>query len=179
MHRTKWAAVAVAVIALGAAGCSTGDAGTGTSASPPSPRPKGTGPLTKEVVRTDLDTAAADAGAPATVPEYAGVNEDAEAGSLRSCGVGFKGVGTETATVDVARYDAVVRELRERDWQPAQEPEKRKDKSGAIYSAHELLKQRGWTMVAEYMDQGVGVITLLAYDDACMKKIDANADPVG
>ncbi|MFB7313389.1 hypothetical protein [Streptomyces sp. NPDC056192] len=130
-------------------------------------------------MRTDLDTSAADAGAPASVPEYAGMNEDAEAGSLRSCGIGFKGVGTESTTVDVARYDAVVRELRERDWQSAQEPEKRKDKSGAIYGAHELLKQRGWTMVAEYMDQGDGVITLLAYDDACTKKIHANAGPVG
>lgn len=179
MHRTKWAAVAAAVIVLGAAGCGTGDAGTGASALPPSPRPKGTGLLTKEVVRADLDTSAADAGAPASVPEFAGMNEDAEAGSLRSCGIGFKGFGTETTTVDVARYDAVVRELRERDWQPAQEPEKRKGKSGAIYDAHDLLKQRGWTMVAEYMDLGDGVITLMAYDDACMKKIHANAGPVG
>ncbi|WP_406363387.1 hypothetical protein [Streptomyces sp. NBC_01579] len=170
--------MAAAVIVLGAAGCGTGDAGTGASTLPPSPRPKSTGLLTKEVVRADLDTSAADAGAPASVPEFAGMNEDAEAGSLRSCGIGFKGFGTETTTVDVARYDAVVRELRERDWQPAQEPEpeRRKDKSGAIYVAHDLLKQRGWTMVAEYMDQ---VITLMAYDDACMKKIHANAGPVG
>lgn len=114
VHRTKWAAVAAAVIVLGAAGCGTGNASTGASALPPSPRPKGTGLLTKEVVRADLDTSAADAGAPASVPEFAGMNEDAEAGSLRSCGIGFKGFGTETTTVDVARYDAVVRELRER-----------------------------------------------------------------
>ena len=93
MRRMMWAAVAVAVMALGAAGCGTSDADTGVSAAPvtasPQPRPASTGPLTKEVVRADLDTSAADAGLPANVPEYAGMYEDAEAGTLQVCGIGF------------------------------------------------------------------------------------------
>ncbi|MFF7679066.1 hypothetical protein [Actinacidiphila glaucinigra] len=88
MRSTKWAAVAVAVIALGATGCGASDTSTEAAAAPvlapPQPRPKGTGPLTKEVVRTDLDTSAADAGIPANAPDFGGMNEDAEAGSPRS-----------------------------------------------------------------------------------------------
>lgn len=168
MHGTKWAVVA-ALAALAATGCS------GASASPP-PRPEGTGPLTKKVVRTDFDTSAADAGVPASVPDYAGLNEGAEAGSLRSCSIGFKAFGTDTAKTDSARFDAMVRELRERDWQPARKPERLKDKAGAVYVVQEVLKQRGWTTVAEYRD---GVITLLGFDDVCTKKRHAGAGPPG
>ncbi len=120
MRSTKWAAVVMAVIAFGVAGCGAGDVGTDAAAAPASPRPEGTGPLTKEVVRTDLDTSAADAGVPANAPDFGGMNEDAEAGSPRSCGLGFKGFATKATEVDVARWESVVAELRERDWQDAQ-----------------------------------------------------------
>ncbi|MEU1542054.1 hypothetical protein ABZ461_28880 [Actinacidiphila glaucinigra] len=173
MRSTKWAAVAVAVIALGAAGCGASGAGTEAAAAPASPRPKGTGPLTKEVVRTDLDASAVDAGIPANAPDFGGMNEDAEAGSPRSCGLGFKGFGTKATKVDVARWESVVGELRERDWKQAREPDKRRGSDGVVYDARVVLKQRGWTMVAEYLSSRVGVITLLAYEDACMKKINA------
>ncbi|MFF3257007.1 hypothetical protein ACFYWP_39905 [Actinacidiphila glaucinigra] len=183
MRSTKWATVAVAVIALGAAGCGASDSGTEGAAAPvlapPQPRPQGTGPLTKDVVRTDLDTSAADAGVPANAPEFGGMNEDAEAGSPRSCALGFKGFGTKAAKVDVARWESVVGELRERDWQQAREPDKRRGPDGVVYDARVVLKQRGWTMVAEYLSSQVGVITLLAYDDACMKKINADAGQAG
>lgn len=173
MRRTKWAAAAAAVIALAAAGCGTSDAGTGTAAAPAplSPRPGGTGPLTKQSVRTDIDTSAADADIPANAPEFATMNEDAPAGSPRSCSLGFKGFGTKTTAVDVAHYEAVVRELHERDWQQAREPDNRRDPTGVIYEARVVLKQRGWTMVAEYRTVAErGVITLAAFDDACMEK---------
>ncbi|MFG2987214.1 hypothetical protein ACGFYQ_39270 [Streptomyces sp. NPDC048258] len=181
MRRTKWAAVAIAVIALGAAGCGTGDAGTEGEVAPMSPRPSGTGPLTREVARTDLDTAAAAAGIPANVPEYAGMNEDAPAGSPRSCGVAFKGFGTETTPVDVARFDAVVRELRKRDWEQSGKRTDRKDvKDGVINQAQVTLKQRGWTTLAEYRTAlDGGVITLLSSEDECMKKFGADASAVG
>ncbi|MBT2443889.1 hypothetical protein J7E93_28095 [Streptomyces sp. ISL-36] len=183
MRRTKWAAMAVAVIVLGAAGCGTSDAGTGVAAAPvpTSPRPQGTGPLTKEVVRTDLDTSAAAAGVPANASEYARVPEDASAGSPRSCVVGFKGFGTEATPVDVARYEAVVGELRKRDWQQPRDRKERKGvDDGVIYEAQVVLKQRGWTMVAEYRTAPEdGVITLMAFEDVCMKKNGADAGPVG
>lgn len=51
---------------------------------------------------------------------------------------------------------------------------KRKDRSGGIYDIRVILKQRGWTMAAEYKADPYGVVTLLAYDDACMKKIGAS-----
>ncbi|MFD9421964.1 MULTISPECIES: hypothetical protein [unclassified Streptomyces] len=182
MRRTKWATVAVAVIALGAAGCGTSDAGTEVDATPKSPRPKGTGVLTKEVVRTDLDTSAADAGVPANAPEYGRMSDDTPAGSAsQSCSVAFKGFGTKTAPVDIARYEAVVGELRERDWQQPQERYERKDADdGVVNLARVVLNQRGWSVVAEYRTfQEDGVITLSAFDDACVKKNDADAGPVG
>ncbi|MFE9631373.1 hypothetical protein [Streptomyces sp. NPDC006463] len=182
MRRTTWVTVAVAVIALGAAGCGTSGAGAGVAAAPApaSPRPEGTAPLTKEVVRTDLDTSAAGAGVPANAPEYARVPEDASPGSPQSCSVAFKGFGTKTAQVDVARFKAVVSELRERDWQQLREPKERKGADGVIHEAQVFLTQRGWNMVAEYRNfQEGGAITLTAIDDACMKKNGADAGPVG
>ncbi|MEU6341159.1 hypothetical protein ABZ883_09440 [Streptomyces sp. NPDC046977] len=175
MRRTKWAAAAAAVIALGAAGC---DTGTGAAAAPLSPRPTGTGPLTRQVVRADLDTAAADAEVPASEPEYSGLNEDAPAGTPRSCGLGYKAVGRQTA-IATERYDALVRELRERDWRQRQEPVRHKDRTGGIYDIRVILQQRGWTMVAEYSGSMKGIVTLLAYDDACMKQIGASVRPIG
>ncbi|MDX2644338.1 hypothetical protein PV341_12305 [Streptomyces sp. PA03-1a] len=184
VRRMMWAAVAVAVMALGAAGCGTSDADTGVSAAPvtasPQPRPASTGPLTKEVVRADLDTSAADAGLPANVPEYAGMYEDAEAGTLQVCGIGFKGLGTKSTPLDVPRWEAVVRELRERGWRQARKPEKRKYITGVTYEAIVVLKQRGWTIVVGYLNlHNDGAITLTADEDACIKKLPRDASPVG
>lgn len=119
VNRMKRAVVAIAVIALGTGGCGESGTGTGTTAAPvqASPRPAGTGPLTKEVVRIDLDTSVAAVGVPANAPEYARPFEDAPAGSPPSCAVAFRGIGDETAPLDFDRFKAVVGELRERDWQ--------------------------------------------------------------
>ncbi|MFG2867561.1 hypothetical protein [Streptomyces sp. NPDC048338] len=186
MSRTKKAAVVIAVIALGATGCGTNatSTGAGATAAPPSaartvsPRPAGTGPLTKDVVRSDLDTSAAGAGLPANAPEFAGMNEDAPAGSPRACGVGYKGYSTKIAPVDTARFDRMVGELRGRDWQQSGERTERKGKDGAVFEARVILKQRGWTVVTQYRAlRQEGDITLMAYDDACMKK-NGGADPL-
>lgn len=181
VFRTKWVAVATVVIALGAAGCGASDAGTGAAAAPASPRPKGSGPITREVVRTDLDTSAADADVPPNDPAYARMSEKKAAeGSPGSCGVGFKGFGTEATPVDVSRYEAVVSELRRRDWQQRGERTESKGDDGVILEARVLLEQRGWTLVTEYrtaLDDGV--ITLMAFEDRCMKENAADAGPVG
>ncbi|MFD5511961.1 hypothetical protein ACFWIB_29925 [Streptomyces sp. NPDC127051] len=127
-------------------------------------------------MRTDLDASAAAAGVPANAPEDAGA---ASAGGPSSCAVGFKGFGSKSAPVDVARLDAVVRGLRAREWQQPQERTECKGKDGAIGEARVLLKQRGWNMVAEYRAFGEGgVITLTAFDDACMKESGPGATPV-
>ncbi|MFD3546730.1 hypothetical protein ACFWUW_14160 [Streptomyces sp. NPDC058655] len=185
MRRTKWAALAGAVIALAAAGCGTGggEAGTEEAAAsvPVSPRPAGAGPLTREVVRTDLDTSAAAAGVPATEPGAAGVPERAPAGSALSCVVAFKGFGSEAAPVDAARFGALTGELRKRGWQQTQKQTERKGVSdGAVHEARAVLTQRGWSMVAEYRTaRESGVITLFAFDDACRERNGADAGPVG
>ncbi|MER6115603.1 hypothetical protein [Streptomyces sp. NPDC001743] len=69
--------------------------------------------------------------------------------------------------------------LRERDWQPAKRPEEHNSEYAATYDGFDILKQRGWTMVATYLDLKGGVITLTAFDDACMKKIPANEGLLG
>lgn len=182
MRRTKWAAVAVAVIALGAAGCGTSDAGTEGAVTPIStpPRPKGTGPLTKDVVRSDVTASAAEAGIPANAPDWGSGYEDAPADSPRSCAVSFKGFGTEATPVDVPRHKAAVNELRERDWQETRTETERNDRGDrAIHTRRTVLKQRGWTLVATYQtfDKN-GEISLTAFEDACMKAKGAAPDPV-
>ncbi|MFF3212503.1 hypothetical protein ACFYYB_17765 [Streptomyces sp. NPDC002886] len=164
MSRTKWAAVMTAVIALGAAGCGSG---TGAGSSPVSPRPEGTGLLTREVVRADLDTSAAAAGAPANDPEWLSRSEES---SAWRCAVVFKGYGTEAEPVDVARFKATVRELDRRDWEDAGESEERKDED-EVYVSRVLLDQRGWRIVAEYWGKPAGgIISLVAFDNACEEK---------
>lgn len=168
MSRTKWAAVVTAVIALGATGC--GGTGSGAASVAVSPRPQGTGPLTREVVRTDLDTSAAAAGAPATDPEWAETNENAQPGSLSSCVVAFRGYETDAAPLDHERFEATVRELGRRGWKKVGEPEQRKDKKGEVYTSRVLLDQRGWRVVAEYRDgPSGGTISLPAFEDACVE----------
>ncbi|MET7600478.1 hypothetical protein ACWERY_29865 [Streptomyces sp. NPDC004082] len=155
-----------AVIALGAGGC--GGGGSGREAVPagsPSSRPTGTGPLTEDTVRADLDAATADAGAPANDPDYA---DDWP----MACSLAYKGFGTTRATVNAARYKATVAELREREWRQSKEHfMEHKDEDGRIYGARTILKQRGWTLVTHYDDWGKrGVITIVAFEDACKTK---------
>ncbi|MGW6704367.1 hypothetical protein ACWGDE_05685 [Streptomyces sp. NPDC054956] len=190
MRRTKWAAAAMAVIALGAVSCGTSDSGTGgtgkaaaggaAAQAPASPRPEGTGPLTKDVVRTDLDTSAAAAGLPANDPEYARIQQEAPADSPRSCSVAFKGFGSKAVPVNVARFDSVVGELRGRGWQESRERARRKvGNDGSVQLAGTAFKQRGWTLVAEYRTfTDEGVVTLMAIDDACAKQKGADGVPV-
>ncbi|MFJ3229126.1 hypothetical protein ACIPJS_38055 [Streptomyces sp. NPDC086783] len=155
-----------AVIALGAGGCGSGDSGgEAAPAGSPSPRPTGTGPLTEDTIRADLDAATADAGAPANDPGYA---DDWQI----ACSLAYKGFGTR-ATVDAARFKATVTELREREWRQSKEHHftERKDEDGRIYEARTVLKQRGWTLVTEYRAWGKkGVITMVAFEDACKTK---------
>ncbi|MGW1771306.1 hypothetical protein [Streptomyces sp. NPDC002104] len=168
MSRTKWAAVMAAVIALGAAGC--GGTGAGAASVAVSPRPEGTGPLTREVVRTDLDSSAAAAKAPATDAEWAAMPEDAEPGSLSSCVVAFKGFETDGAPLDHERFEATLRELGRRGWKQVGKPEQVKDKNGEVWTSKVLLDQRGWRIVAEYRDgpPGNGTISLPAFENACV-----------
>ncbi|MCX5129976.1 hypothetical protein OG898_28365 [Streptomyces sp. NBC_00193] len=168
MSRTKWTAVMAAVIALGAAGC--GGTGAGAGAVAVSPRPEGTGPLTREVVRTDLDTSAAAAKVPATDAEWAAMPEDAEPGTLSSCVVAFKGFETDAAPLDHERFEATLRELGRRGWKQVGKPEQEKDKKGEVWTSKVLLDQRGWRIVAEYRDgpTGKSTISLPAFENACV-----------
>ncbi|MFI1654859.1 hypothetical protein ACH4ZU_07995 [Streptomyces sp. NPDC020472] len=155
---------------------------TGTTTAPVSvsPRPKGTGPLTKEVVRADLGTSLSEAGAPANDPEYARKLGEGPAGSPPSCVVVFRSIGDETAPLDFARYKAVVGELRKRAWQQSGGLRERENLDGVIGDAVSALRQRGWTMDAQYgTAQEKSAITLMAYDDACMKKNGVDASPLG
>ncbi|MFZ3472122.1 hypothetical protein ACODT3_15795 [Streptomyces sp. 4.24] len=175
MNRTRRAVMATAVIALGAVSCGAGD----TSAAVP-PRPEGTGPLARDVVRTDLDTSAAAAGAPENDPDWLSMSEKASPDSAKSCAVAFKGFGTEAAPVDLDHFEATVRELRKRDWKQAGKPEQRKNKRGEVFNSRVLLDQRGWRIVAEYMDAPMGgTLGLMAFDNACMKAHGSEPDPVG
>ncbi|MER6692087.1 hypothetical protein [Streptomyces minutiscleroticus] len=144
---------------------------TAAAAAPVSPRPQGTGPLTKEVVRIDLDTSAADAGIPANRQECARGYEDAPADSQRSRAVAFMGMSTETDPVTETRFKALVGELRERDRQQLRRQENSYADDGTLSSAQVVLKQRGWTVVARYrLASGGGGVTLTAPDEACIKK---------
>ncbi|MFJ2058186.1 hypothetical protein ACIOMM_19855 [Streptomyces sp. NPDC087908] len=121
----------------------------------------------KSVVRADVDTAAADAGVPANAPEY---SKDSAANSPVSCGVYFKGFGEDKASVDIARFEQVVNELLERAWVQTQPRTERKG-DGVIGVAEVWLSQRGWKMSVEYrIPPEEGVITVKAYDVACLKK---------
>ncbi|MFI8769403.1 hypothetical protein ACIGN6_31490 [Streptomyces sp. NPDC053792] len=152
---------------IAASGCGSGDTETGEAKPPASPRPQGTGPLTKSVVRADVDTAVADAGVPANAPEY---GEDRPANSPLSCGVYFKGFGEDKVSVDVARFERLVSELHERAWEQTVPRTERKG-GGVIGVAEVWLSQRGWKMSVEYrIPPEEGVITVKAYDVACLKK---------
>ncbi|MGW6413587.1 hypothetical protein [Streptomyces sp. NPDC055055] len=179
MRGTKWAAMAVTAMVFTTAGCGAADGAPGEAKPPSSPRPAGTGPLTKSVVRADLDSSVTDAGVPANAPEYAQADDDAPAGSPLSCGVTFKGFGTDTAALDLTRFEALLNELRERAWeQPAQRSE-RKDRDGVVGVAEVELTQRGWSMRVEYRNlPEEGVITVLAYDLACLKKHNRTLAPL-
>ncbi|AWZ09214.1 hypothetical protein DRB96_37605 [Streptomyces sp. ICC1] len=167
--------MATAVIALGAVSCGAGD----TSVAVPS-RPEGTGPLARDVVRTDLDTSAAAAGAPENDPDYLSMSEKASPDSVKSCAVVFKGFGTDAAPVDLDRFEATVHELRKRDWKQAGKPDQRKNKRGEVFNSKVILEQRGWRIVAEYMDPPKGgTVGLVAFDNACMKAHGSEAGPVG
>lgn len=176
MSRMKWAASALVVIAVGAAGCGTDDAGTGAPAPSAAPRPKGTGPLPEKAVRADLDSSAANAGVPNNAPDFARSAEERTDDSLMSCAVAFKGFGTKTTPVDLTRFEKLVSELRERDWRPPRKDLKGADAAG---ETRVVLKQRGWSMVASHMDIQKGVVTLLATEDACVKRTGIDAGALG
>lgn len=178
MRRIRRAAVATAVIVLGATGCGKGGTGveTTTTPVPAPPRPKGTGPFTKEFVRTDLESSAADAGVPANDHEYARPFEEAPAGSPPWCAVAFRGIGDKKTPLDFEDFKAVVGELRERDWQQSGGLRERENLDGIIGDAVASLKQRGWSVTAQYgiaVDGETSAITLTAYDQACMKRTGA------
>ncbi|MFI5860548.1 hypothetical protein [Streptomyces sp. NPDC051546] len=122
-------------------------------------------------MRTDLDTSAAAANAPATDPEWASTSEGAEPGSLSSCVVAFKGFESDAAPLDHERFEATLRELGRRGWKQIEKPEQVKDKKGEVWTSKVLLDQRGWRIVAEYRDgpTGNGTISLPAFDNACVE----------
>lgn len=179
MGRTKWAAAVVVAIVTGAAGCGVSGSGTGTAVIPAPPRPQGTGTLPKEVVRADLDTSAADARVPVN-EEAARQAANARPGTPRSCGVSLRAWTTDTVAmpVNVARYDAMVRELRERGWR-THDQRVRKTPDDRTGYARTILKQRGWTLFTDFIGPGEeGIISLTAVENACMKKIGVSMDQV-
>ncbi|MFB7448136.1 hypothetical protein [Streptomyces sp. NPDC056194] len=99
-------------------------------------------------MQTDLDTSGTDAGVSANAPEYG--EQRASASSPLSCGVYFMGFGTDTASVDLARFEQLVGELCERAWQQPEQRIERKDRDGMIGVAEVWLSQRGWRMSVEY-----------------------------
>lgn len=173
------AGVAVVAAVLGAGGCGT--SGDGASAAPrasASARAEDSGPFTKDRVQADLDTSTADAGAPPADPDWAAAQKAAPAGSLGACGVLYKGYGTESAPVDLGRYDAVIGELRERGWQEFKERKERKSADGTVGNVVLLLKKRDWTMTTEF--RGLpdhGEITLDAFQEDCVKKARPGSVP--
>ncbi|MGW1117423.1 hypothetical protein ACWD5B_09980 [Streptomyces tanashiensis] len=131
-------------------------------------------------MRTDLGTSLSDAGVPANDPEYARKLEEGPAGSPPSCVVVFRSIGDETAPLDFARYKAVIGELRERAWQQSGGLRERENLDGVIGDAVATLRQRGWTMNAQYgTAQEKNAITLMAYNDACMQKNGVDASLLG
>ncbi|MFJ3222968.1 hypothetical protein ACIPJS_06335 [Streptomyces sp. NPDC086783] len=123
---------------------------------------------------TDLDASAADAGAPASDPGWGDAYRDAPPDSPLACVVAYKGFGTHATPVNAARFTAMVAELHERKWRQSRKRTEEKDREdGQILLVRTVLKQRGWTMVAEYRyrsDKEDGVITANAFNDGCIKK---------
>ncbi|MGW0120648.1 hypothetical protein [Streptomyces sp. NPDC003327] len=178
--RAGAAAVALAV-GLGITGCGSVRAGAEAPSSV-APRPGGTGPLTRDVVKADVEGAAADAGVPANAPEYGEMLDRAPADSARpTCGaVAFKGFATEDVAVDLDRYEKVLGELAERSWLNLGKGRGHEEKDGVVHVAQHTLTQRGWTLVAEHRPAGSGgVITLTAFDTACAKKVGPAVNPLG
>ncbi|GGT26809.1 hypothetical protein [Streptomyces purpureus] len=121
-------------------------------------------------MRTDLDTSAADAGAPPTDPDWAEMAANAPAGSKRACWVEYRGYGTDADPIGLSQYEAAADELRERGWQQA------KADDATPGQARSLLKKRGWTLVAEFRDtRGAGQLNLMAFEDACVKRYGGGA----
>ncbi|MET9374828.1 hypothetical protein ABZX98_11845 [Streptomyces sp. NPDC002992] len=174
-------AAAVAVV-LGAAGCGAGEGGGASAAPSASARPEDSGPLTKDRVRAELDTSAADAGAPPPDPDWRAMGTRAKPGSLGACGVSYRGYGTETEPVHLRRYEAVVDELRERGWQQSGERRERKTSDGTVGEVLWVFKKRGWSLVAEFRSfPDEGYINLAAGEDACVKQAGGGtgAGPLG
>ncbi|MEV6198757.1 hypothetical protein AB0M64_02140 [Streptomyces sp. NPDC051771] len=173
-RRAATAALTV-VLALGAAGCGAADAPS--DAAPVPPRPAGTGPLTKDVVRADVDGAVRAAGAPSGDPEWAAMGDRDPAG----CTVAYKGFAAKEAPADLARYEALRDELGKRAWRLTGEPSRR-ERDGEVHSVVQVLKQRGWSMVVEFragVEEGEGEIAARAYEDACVKKSGRLETPAG
>ncbi|MEU3607215.1 hypothetical protein AB0E83_17485 [Streptomyces sp. NPDC035033] len=164
--RAASAALAV-VLALGAAGCGAGD--EPAKAAPLPPRPAGTGPLTKDVVRADVDGAVEAAEAPPGDREFSAGMEE----RLQGCAVHYKGFGDEEHPGELARYEAVTAALRERAWRFAKKGNQHEERDGKVFSAQEVFTQRGWTLVAEFRpgaEEGRGTFGIVAYDDACLER---------
>ncbi|MEU3399163.1 hypothetical protein [Streptomyces filamentosus] len=179
------AAAALAVLlALGAAGCGAAD---GTPEVPVPPRPAGTGPLTKDVVRADVDGSVAVAGLPRNAEEWgrrADEGIDPPEGSSFGfslpgrCLLSLKSFHEESAPVDLSRYDKLLDALREREWQPAGERRNRAYEE-VVNLSEQSLRQRGWLLRTDFRLQGErgGVITLNAYDEACVRKAGIRQSP--
>ncbi|KAA6217396.1 hypothetical protein [Streptomyces filamentosus] len=170
------AALAVLLV-LGAAGCGATDEAPEV---PVPPRPAGTGPLTKDVVRADVDGSVAVAGLPRNAEDYGRHSDEGVdapegsgfGGSLPGrCLLGLKSFHEESAPVDLSRYDKLLDALREREWQPVGERRNRAYEE-VVNLSEQSFRQRGWLLRTDFRLQGErgGVITLNAYDEACVGK---------
>ncbi|MEW1694826.1 hypothetical protein [Streptomyces sp. NPDC091278] len=170
MRKEGRAVLAALAVVLGAVGCGA----EGTAAPVPLatvvPRPPGTGPLTKEVVRADLDGSAANARVPANSRGSLTKDVDDPASPL-SCVVRFMGFHEESVPVDIPRYERVLSELGERGWKQRGERQERKAVDGSDSQFTVVLEQRGWRLKTEYRNIGDGgTVSLAAFDEACLKR---------
>ncbi|MFE5907926.1 hypothetical protein ACFQ6B_02340 [Streptomyces wedmorensis] len=195
MYGKRGAAVAVLamamVMAVGVTGCDGSGSGTGAADPAPvapraegtgqasvAPRPAGTGPLTKAVVKADIDASVADAGTPPADPDWAGMMER-DLG--KGCLVVYKGYGTKDVPVGVPQYKALVRELKERGWEQSGERMERRaeDPAQTVIDVLTVLEQRGWRVTTEY-NRGIdGEVKAMAADVACAEKAGIFKNPMG
>ncbi|MEU2503597.1 hypothetical protein ABZ621_02690 [Streptomyces sp. NPDC007863] len=166
-----------AVLALGAAGCWAA-ADEAPEAAPVPPRPAGSGPLTKDVVRADVDGAVRAADAPPGLPDQAGPGDRDPAG----CTIVYRGFAEKDVPADITRYEALKDALRARAWTYVRKGPGQDERGGEVHHAQEIFKQRGWTLVTTYY-QGVekedDQIGVLALDDVCAKKSGLGQGAVG
>ncbi|WUS95248.1 hypothetical protein OHA46_00525 [Streptomyces sp. NBC_00708] len=167
---------------IGVAGC--GGDGIGrdvdrTSAARSAPvaaRPEDFGAITKAKMRLVLDGITRDVGAPPSDPEWGSTLKSSD-NPMAACFVVYKGFGTAASPLEVDRTDALAAALTGRGWAEDKKRTTRKAPDGTVDVVQAVFKKLGWTIVMEYrMLTDYPVLSLNAFDDACVKKAQAAED---